>query len=116
MWAPPLRIQPLADGVEVGVQTLGEYKTTVNRIRLTCNGHATWEVVAATKSPQMHHFTLHAGPNPCYPGDMSEPDYRVVFPDRCDLFRIQPGAACALEMWGSDSAYSRVERSIRFPE
>jgi hypothetical protein len=113
---PPLHTESSGDGVRVSVQTLGEYKTTVSRIRLTCNGDATWEVVANTRAPQIHRFTLRAGMNPCFPDDVSEPEYRVVLPARCQGVRIQPGARCVLEVWGTDSALSRVQKEIRLPE
>jgi hypothetical protein len=113
---PPLRIEPSEDGVQVDVQTLGEYQTTVNRIRLTCDGRPTWEVVANRESPQIHRFPLRTGANPSYPGDVSEPEYRAVLPDRCRAVQIPRGARCILEVWGRQSALSRAEKTIDFPK
>jgi hypothetical protein len=106
---PPLRIQPSGQSVRVDVQTLGEYKTTVGRIRLSCDGQRTWEVLAGSDSSQIHGFTLRPGVNPCYQDEVSEPEYRVVFPVGSPNFEIRAGAVCALEIWGSGTAVSRAE-------
>jgi hypothetical protein len=106
---PPLRVSPVGQGVRVDVQTLGEYKTTVRRIRLTCDGQRTWEVLASGDVAQIHGFTLSAGWNPCYQDEVSEPEYRAVFPMNCKSFEIRAGAACALEVWGSGSAAASAD-------
>lgn len=111
---PPLRVQALAEGFRVDVQTLGEYQTTVKHIRLTCAGDVVWDVKASNPSPQIHYFTIRTGTNPCYPGDVGEPEYRVVVPDHCQGFRVESGAQCQLEVWGGDSALSRAETTLHF--
>jgi hypothetical protein len=81
----------------------------VSRIRLTCDGQRSWEVLAAGDSAQIHGFTLRTGWNPCYQDEVSEPEYRVVFPQGRESFEIKAGAACALEVWGSGSSAASAD-------
>src|SRR6266498_2959089 len=109
---PPLRVKPAGNGVVVDVQTLGEYPTTVRRIRLTCSDVVIWEVKAVAEVAQIHRFTIRPGDNPCYQDDVSEPEFRVVVPADCGVFWVRRGERCGIEIWGGESALSRVSASF----
>lgn len=113
---PPLHVAPDARGVVIDVQTLGEYQTTVHRIRLTCGDAVIWEVVAGSAGAQIHKFRVHPGANPCYPGDVTEPEFRVVVPLRCSGFQVRSGERCEIEVWGRDSRLSRATASFTLRE
>lgn len=69
-----------------------------------------WDVRASSDTPQIHEFTLKTGENPCYPPDVTEPEYRIAIPEHCRGFRIEPGSQCVLEVWGSGSTlFARQE-------
>ncbi len=105
-------MKPAGNGVVVDVQTLGEYPTTVRRIRLTCSDVVIWEVKAVAEVAQIHRFTIRPGDNPCYQDDVSEPEFRVVVPADCGVFWVRRGERCGIEIWGGESALSRVSASF----
>lgn len=117
---PPLRLVRMGDTFLVDVQTLGEYQTSVARIRLTRNEEVVWEAKAGDRAPQLHTFALRIGTNPGLPqecgGDPRSPcdtpwsahGFDVVTPAGGEAFRIDPGADYELEVWGSRSRWSRA--------
>lgn len=116
-WAcgkPPLRVQPIKAGLRIDVQTLGEYQTSIDRMRLTCGEHLRWEVKASTADAQIHGFDLVLGSNACFPGDVTVTKYHVIAPDGCRQFSIYQGEQCVLELWGNHSETSRAHAILKF--
>jgi hypothetical protein len=105
--APPLRLVRAANEVTVDVQTLGEYPTTINRIRLLdANRSVVWEVVAQNRDAQLRMLVLKSGKNP----SLVEADhgaYRVVAPTGGDSFVLSHGTKYKLELWGGSGVFSR---------
>jgi hypothetical protein len=105
--APPLRLVRAANEITVDVQTLGEYPTTVNRIRLLdANRSVVWEVVARSREAQLTLLVLRSGKNQA----MVEADhgaYRVVAPIGIDSFNLSPGTKYRLELWGGGGVFNR---------
>ena len=97
----------------VDVQTLGEYPTTVDRIRLSDMKQSTivWELVALNGDAQLHEFTLKAGENPTLP-DSDYGKYRVIAPEGADRFVLRRGTKYRIELWGGDTIFAR--RSATF--
>jgi hypothetical protein len=117
---PPLRLSRMGDTFVVDVQTLGEYQTSIARIRLTRGQEIVWEATARERAAQLHTFGLRIGSNPgvpqeCAGGHRSACDrprasegFVVLTPAGDGAFRIDPGANYELEVWGSTSPWSRV--------
>ena len=77
---PPLRVITTSSGVTVDVQTLGEYQTTINRVRLTDveRRSVVWEIMAQGGTAQFHAFSLVAGSNEALPFEAAHGSYDVV--------------------------------------
>ena len=106
--APPLRLVRTGNEITVDVQTLGEYPTTVNRIRLSDMNQSAilWEVVTLQGDAQLHEFTLKMGENPA----LLDPDhgtYRVVTPQGVERFILQRGTKYRIELCGGKSILTR---------
>jgi hypothetical protein len=110
--APPLRLVQAANEVTVDVQTLGEYPTTVNRIRLLdANRSVVWEVVAQNRDAQLRMLVLKSGKNP----SLVEADhgaFRVVAPTGVDSFVLSHGTKYRLELWGGSGVFSRTSATF----
>ena len=67
--AVPCEIKAQGKAVRVDVSTLGEYPTSVSRIRLLEEGAhiVLWELAAGARVPQIWGFTLREGTNPVEP-------------------------------------------------
>lgn len=119
---PPLRIARTGDLFIADVQTLGEYKASIARIRLRREGEVVWEVKAAGHVPQIWTFGLRVGenrdvrtcgggaPQSC-DGDLLRETYQTVQP-RTGSFVIEHGAPYVLEVWGSDSWWARTSVAL----
>lgn len=116
---PPLRVHRMGNTFLIDVQTLGEYQNSVRRIRLTWGHEVVWEVVARDRTPQLHTLLLRIGENPGVPQlcgggqptacDTPEADDRfVVIRPASGTFQLEPGNHYELELWGSESRWSRA--------
>jgi hypothetical protein len=102
--SPPLRIVEQPGIVTVDVQTLGEYQTSVRRIRLSDDRHVVWEIAARDRVPQLHTVKLVAGENETtLPGIDG---YAVVSP-KADRFTLQRGHRYVVEVWGDSGRAAR---------
>jgi len=120
---PPLHVRRAGNTFLIDVQTLGEYQTSVRRIRLTRGHEVVWEAMARDRTPQLHILGLRIGPNPGVPQlcgggqptacDTPEADDRfVVITPASGGFRLESGNDYELELWGSDSRWSRASASL----
>jgi hypothetical protein len=120
---PPLHVRRTGTTFVIDVQTLGEYKTSVRRIRLTRGREVVWEVMARDRTLQLHTIGLRIGPNPGAPQscgggqptacDTPEADDRfVVITPASGTFRLEPGNEYELELWGSGSRWSRASTRL----
>ena len=100
--SPPLRITYSGDGVTVGVETLGEYQTTISRMRLTeqRTGNIVWEIRAGGETAQMHRVKLSPGENPAII-DAAHGEYRAVAPSGRATFTLARGTPYLIEAWGA---------------
>jgi hypothetical protein len=106
--APPLLLVQDGSKVTVDVSTLGEYPTTVSRIRLSDvgNGAVVWEVRAESGPAQLHRFSLTEGENPVQV-DADYGSYRVVAPFNSASFSLHKGTHYKIELWGGASVLTR---------
>ena len=111
----PPRISTNGDTVKVDVATLGEYPTTIARIRLEDQSdHVLWEVVANDGSPQIHEITFKAGLNSSSAPDSVSGKYRVVIPKSDDTFELHRGRAYRLDLW-SEQTGKPASVEVKFP-
>jgi hypothetical protein len=99
----------------IDVQTLGEYPTTVNRIRLTevSSGRVVFEVLPKDRTPQITTFPLAAGENSADILDAQHGTYRTVIPSAGRTFSLRPGEEYKLAMWGTGWLSSIVSFKIQ---
>jgi len=112
--APPLRIVGSGARLTADVSTLGEYPTTVTRIRLSdARSHGVvWEV-SADGIAQLHGFTLVAGQNAA----RVSPDYgsyRVITPSSADSFLLREGTEYTIELWGGWGILTKKSATFHF--
>ena len=113
--APPLRVSVTENYAVVDVSTLGEYPTTIKRVRLSdLNKHkVVWEVDSGGSTVQIHGFRLANGANPvnvqCDYGS-----FRVTQPS-AENFILHGNTNYRLEVWGSEGVLSRSTVRFSFP-
>jgi hypothetical protein len=112
--APPLRIVGSAAKLTADVSTLGEYPTTVRKIRLSDAGSnaVVWEV-SADGVAQLHRLTLVAGQNPARI-DADYGSYRVIAPSSSESFLLREGTEYRLELWGGSGVLTKKSASFHF--
>ena len=101
-YAPTARLEHRRDAVTVHVEFLGEYPTTVRRIRLmnATTRETLFEIAAAKGSPQIHSFPLVAGENRV---DVLEPysgTYAILTPQGKNTFDLERKTPYLLSVWG----------------
>jgi hypothetical protein len=97
--------------VVIDVQTLGEYPTTISRIRLVevSSGKVVFEVIRKTGTPQLTSFSLSAGDNSIDIIDPKYWDYKVATPSTGKTFALRPKDDYELAMWGTGWLPYRVK-------
>jgi len=100
---PPLHVDQKAGVVEVNVETLGEYPTTIRRLRLSepSDRAVLWELVASEGAPQIHRIRLHVGPNDASFSDADGGKYSVVIPSSAPSFVLKADTTYMVEVWGT---------------
>jgi hypothetical protein len=116
---PPLRLEQSGSSVIAHVETLGEYPTTVGRVRITeaASGKVVFEVAASKEfagkmAMQIHNFRLTAGENSTRAVEPEINPYTVVVPNGKNTFTLQPGVKYRLTLWGDSWTFS--EASFKF--
>jgi hypothetical protein len=99
---PPFRIVPSGGGVILDVQTLGEYMTSISRIRISDErGAVIWDLRAKGRAPQIWTVKLHCGSNnSLIVGEYHE--YEVVVP-KSPTFVLRAKATYIAEVWSPHS-------------
>jgi hypothetical protein len=91
-----------SNGVTVDVQTLGEYQTSIARVRLTDveRQSVVWEVFARSRAPQLHEIVLSHGTNRVLPAEVGLGTYNVIVPEGTATFTLESGRNYRIEVWG----------------
>lgn len=111
---PPLRMRVAAGAVYVDVQSLGEYPTDVERLRLVdvSTGTVVWELRARGAAAQLSTFELHAGANPAVLQYVRWGKVDVVTPKNAATFEIKTDQSYTLEVWGTRLPMTRRRRTF----
>lgn len=113
--APPLRIVQRGNDILIDVQTLGEYPTTVKRIRLSDlnKSSVVWEIVTANGTPQIDRFMLKADENPATL-EASSGTYRIVAPTSGTGFLFRKSSKYRIELWGGNTVFTKRSATFQF--
>ncbi|MGO9440557.1 MAG: hypothetical protein ACLPXM_08440 [Terriglobales bacterium] len=111
---PSIRLTQTADTVVVHVETLGEYPTTITRVRLTDRntGEVVLDLTAlfppTDNRSQIYKITLCAGQNNIATAFPEYEAYRAVTPAFEKTFALKRGKEYLIEMWGKSSRASKA--------
>lgn len=111
---PTLRTENNQDFVTVHLETLGEYPTTVSRLRLqeTQSGDILWEVQRASGTTQLWNVRFREGMNPAgLDAVTGGGSLEVVVPANSEHFFLEASKEYTLTIWG---AAGDVSRSVNF--
>lgn len=100
--APPLTVTVDGSKVLVDIQTLGEYASSISRLRVTAaGGLPVWELVAVGTQAQLWKVELHAGANPARlsPEKLFQGEVKTLCPASSDTFTLLPGTSYTVEVW-----------------
>lgn len=114
--AVPFAVRVKGDVATIDVSTLGEYPTSVSRIRLSEVSHqaVVWEVAAGSRVPQIWGLALRVGDNPAaLTSAFQGRGYRVVYPMGKSVFVLKRRTLYRLEMWNS-SGWRRSSQEFSF--
>lgn len=114
--APPLKTTSDGSKLSVDVRTLGEYQTTVARIRLSdlSKGAVVWEL-QSNDTAQISGFILNAGENAAQIHADHE-SYRIIRPSGSSTFLLRKGTRYMLELWGGSTILSKQSMSFSFAD
>ena len=115
---PAIEMREEAGGVVVDVQSLGEYPTTVKKVRLSnvSTREVVWELNGVSKQPggpQIAEFRLNAGENPARIEHVLYGSYQVAVPRNGSAFTLQRGVAYELTLWGESGRTSSAKLVLR---
>jgi len=107
---PPLKLYRTDNIMTVDVQTLGEYSTGIERIKIIqkSNEQKVWEIVAKGKTPHLHKFTLVCGKNPLTPKGINSNDYTIVFPKNEGNFELMRGESYRIVVVGNKETANKA--------
>ncbi len=110
--APPLRITSDGPKLSVDVSSLGEYPTTVAKIRLSDLDirAVVWEA-RGSDTPQIHGFTLNEGENTAQI-HADHGSYRIIAPSDSSKFLLRRGTRYKLELWGGSTMLTKTSTSF----
>ena len=119
VFGPPLSIEQKGSIRIVHVETLGEYPTTIRRVRIeeARTGKVVFEARIRPEhqgrsGEQIHNFGLQAGDNPVNAVNPDEDVYAIVEPKGRASFALSPGTEYRLRVWGFSWIPSREK--LRF--
>ncbi len=112
---PPLEIRRTDSGIVLDLQTLGEYPTSVDRLRLVRLPENTlvWEVAVAIGNPQVWTVSLVVGSNPSRPeaGPVAG-DWEVIYPKNENSFELERAVRYRVSVWGEGPRPATAEFSL----
>ena len=99
--APSLRVIRDGQSAIIDVQTLGEYGTSISRIRLTDATTKTvvWELASKTGEPQIWTVKVHPGSNDTHV-HAEAGTFQVLIPNTAESFVLVAGRSYVIEVWG----------------
>lgn len=101
---PPFQIVPTGAGVTLDVQTLGEYMTSISRIRISDDrGTVIWDVRADGLAPQIFYVKLRCGSNSVFVPEY--PEYKVLVP-KGPTFVLHGKKTYVAEVWSPKGPFS----------
>ena len=106
----PLEVIEMGELVEINVELLGEYPSTVERIRVSQvkTNDVVWEIEAVSIAPQLWKFDLRPGLNPVHLAlPIKRGAFRVLQPERDENFVLENGIEYRIKVWGSKSETPR---------
>jgi hypothetical protein len=97
-WLPsPFRVDPSAGGATLDVQTLGEYPTSISRIRISNDrGKVIWDARARGRAPQIRTVKLRCGSNSVLVPEY--PEYQTSVP-KSPTFVLHAKETYIAEVW-----------------
>jgi len=103
---PGIRIELLEDSVLVHMETLGEYPTTITRIKLIdmATGTTVWEIHSGGRASQLWRVPLKGDMNPVLP-PIANGAYAVTQPQGASSFLLQTGQSYQIQVWGEDPRF-----------
>jgi hypothetical protein len=109
---PPLEVKEHSGQVDISVGTLGEYPTSIRRVRLTAegSGEAIWELKPEAEVPQIWGFTLRLGENSATVPNTLNGKYKVLVPKGQGSFLLRQGTPYRLEVWNESGIRTSVAR------
>ena len=112
--APPLRVTHGKSTVVIDVRTLGEYQSTVARLRLTDAGNnaVVWELSVKSGEPQIDEIVLTPGANGSMLRGVRAGTYEVIVPRGFDTFVLERSRTYRLEVWGRTGRSARASFSL----
>jgi len=113
----PLRVKNSQDCVIVDVQTLGEYPTTVNRVRLISSVNETiWEIKSKSRVPQIWTLTFRPRSNSVDLAEPSQGEYAVVTPQNSKTFELKRQTDYQIQVWGENPESRPTAATLRFSD
>jgi len=102
---PPLRVHHDHGEVVIDVATLGEYRTSISRLRLTDieSQSVIWEFAQKTGEPQIVTVSVRPGPNSATPPEGISGKYELLVPRDGGSFTLVAGRRYRVEVWGTSS-------------
>lgn len=99
---PPLFVRQENDTIIIDVATLGEYSSTVKRLRITnqSTGSVVWEIVASAGTPRLWKIELYLGSNPNRAPKAIRGSFTVISSPDAETFILESGVKYKVEAWG----------------
>ena len=111
---PRLSLTATPGHVIVDVQTLGEYPTTVRRVRLADDaGRTIWEITSKRGTPQIHKLAFAVGANSAKLASPDSGEYEVIAPTDAGDFQLKSGTDYTVQVWGGSEHGRFAQASFR---
>ena len=110
---PPVKVVSSPGKVIIDVQTLGEYPTTVRRVRLLDAAQPIWEVRTKQGTPQIHTLSFVVGANPVKLASPDTGEYELMTPETGNTFQLKAGTNYTIQIWGDSEHTKPVQATFR---
>jgi hypothetical protein len=111
---PPLKVTRREAVVVVDFRSLGEYQTSVSKLRLTdtTDGSIIWELEQESGDPQLFEVVLKRGLNLAGAAEPEAGTYKVVVPKASKEFTLIEGREYLLEAWGGTGRHAEARFTV----